>query len=320
MISKRTALVLLRVAVGLALLAFIIVRLEPRRVFAPLAELEWVAFALAVASQVVAKIVWSYRWRDILAAVGLQRGLLDLLALVLIGLFFNSFLPTAMGGDVVRGYYAARGREAMLASYLVVVIERALGMVTFAGVAAVAAVVALAAGGTPVPDRLLVIVAAGGGAIAAAGTAGFAWRGGLRRLAGSRLVARRAATLAGALEQLARPETPRLAIFASSVALKLIAILFYIACARAVGIDAPALLFFLIVPVSTVASMIPVTLNGLGLREGVFVALLAACGAPAARAGAVAVLALAISTGFALAGGLVYLFYRRQRPPAPIEG
>ncbi len=312
MISRRTALVLLRVAIGLALLVFIVVRLEPRRVFAPLADLEWLAFALAVASQVVAKVVWSVRWRDILRAVGLERRISDLLALVLVGLFFNSFLPTAMGGDIVRGYYAARGREGMLASYLVVVIERALGMVTFAGVAAVAAVLALAAGGTPVPGRLLAIVAVGGGALGAAGTLGFAWRGGLRRLAGSRIVARRAAGLAGALEQLARPETPRLAIYATSVALKLIAILFYIACARAVGIDTPVLLFFLIVPVSTVASMIPITLNGLGLREGVFVALLAATGAPAARAGAVAVLALAISTGFALAGGVVYLFYRRQ--------
>jgi uncharacterized membrane protein YbhN (UPF0104 family) len=67
-----------------------------------------------------------------------------------------------------------------------------------------------------------------------------------------------------------------------------------------------------------------VTLNGLGVREGVLVALLAVAGVPTARGAAVALLTLTVSTGFSLLGGLIYPFYRAthrteepQTPPGP---
>lgn len=77
--------------------------------------------------------------------------------------------------------------------------------------------------------------------------------------------------------------------------------------------------FFLVVPAASVAAMLPVSLNGLGVREGVFVALLAAIGAPANLAASCALLALIVSTAFSAIGGVVYPFYqRRASPPSDV--
>jgi hypothetical protein len=111
------------------------------------------------------------------------------------------------------------------------------------------------------------------------------------------------------LELFARPETPKASIIATSIALKLLAVLFFASCGWAVGLELPLTVYFLVVPASVLAAMLPVTLNGLGIREGTMVALLVLFGAPPADAGAMVLLALAVSMGFSAIGGLLYPFY-----------
>ncbi len=108
------------------------------------------------------------------------------------------------------------------------------------------------------------------------------------------------------------PETPRLRLVFLSLALPLIGVAFYLGCARAVGVQIGALAFFLIVPVAVMISMIPVTLNGLGLREGTMTGLMLLYGAQPDRVGAFVVLSLAVSTLFSLFGGVLHLL---ARPP-----
>ena len=92
---------------------------------------------------------------------------------------------------------------------------------------------------------------------------------------------------------------------------KLLAVLLYILCGEALGLDLAPTVYFLVVPAAVVSAMLPVTLNGLGIREGVMAGLLTAFGAPSAQAGAMALLGLAVTTSFAIIGGIFYAFYRR---------
>ncbi len=314
--QTKTLVFVARAAIGLALLAFIVWRLDPAKMLDSSKELAWGSVGLALLAQASAKIVWGIRWKEILRANGIERGFWDLLALVFVGLFFNNFLPTSVGGDLIRGYYT-RSQGGLAASYAALLVERALGLVTLAALAGGAAVAALALG-SPVPRSLLVLVGALGLALALLGTLVFVWRGWRRPV--TRLVGRseRASRLAeafwGALDLFRRADTRRAWIVTNSMALQIIAVLFHVACARAVGLDTPSLVLFLVVPASVLMSMLPVSINGLGVREGVLIGLLTAQGAPPATAGAFAVLALLISTAFALAGGIVYPFYRAGAP------
>ena len=132
--KERSSLrIVLRTLFGLALLAVVVTWLDPREIFASLATVKRGPIALAILSQVLAKLLWTYRWRAILRANQLQRSFWELYAVVHIGLFFNTFLPSSVGGDVVRGYYTSRGgKEQTLVSYLSLLIERSLGLATFA--------------------------------------------------------------------------------------------------------------------------------------------------------------------------------------------
>jgi uncharacterized membrane protein YbhN (UPF0104 family) len=162
---------------------------------------------------------------------------------------------------------------------------------------------------------MLLLIAAVGAVFTLVGFFLFSWQGLAGRLGkiptfGRHKIARTLGELSQALELFHRPATPKLRIVASSLALQITAVLFYIASARAVGLDTPASLFFFIVPASVIAAMLPVSLNGLGLREGTLIGLLTAQGASAATSGAFAFLALAVSLFFSLIGGVVYLCYR----------
>lgn len=314
---KRATIIVVRTLFGVALLIGVIIWLEPGRILDALADFRTGPLLGAVGTQVIAKLLWSYRWQEILRANQMHRGFWDLFAVVHIGLFFNTFLPSGVGGDLVRGYYASRGRERLVSSYLTLLIERILGMGTLAGLAALASTIALASGATPVPRSLLVSVAVLATAIFGAVVLTFSWSRWIGLLERLRVPERWLEDLAHSLDLFSRPETPRFAILASSLALKLIGVFFYILCGRAVGLELAPLVYFLVTPIAELVGMLPVTLNGLGVREGALVALFGACGAPPAVAGAVALLGLVIYNGFALLGGVVYTFYRHAETPGP---
>lgn len=306
--KARGVRIALRTAVGVALLAWLAGTLDASKVARSLREADWRWVAAGLAAQVAAKFVWTARWRRILLAGGVHRGFWELMALVHMGLFFNSFLPTSMGGDLARGYYAS-GPGGKTASYAALIVERGIGFVALLAVAGVAAACALFQETPPFPSPLLIAVTAGAAVAIAAGLT-------LPRFGWAEAVVRRLATRGGRLARFAAPidESSKLfragvsspAILGWSVFLQVVAVLFHVACARAVGVEIAFLDFFLIVPASVIASMIPISLNGLGLREGTLVALTTVRGAGGPDAGGFAILALLLATLFAVIGGLLY--------------
>ncbi len=304
---SRRAKAVVRTLVGLGLLAWLLGALDARAVVSSLRSADWRWILAGLAAQAAAKLVWAARWRRILEAAQVRRGFGELLGLVHMGLFFNSFLPTAIGGDLVRGHYTS-GAEGRTGAYASLLVERAIGFVALVALTGAAAAV-LALGESTIPRAVLLSIAVGAFVFTLAAIVGSRADLGAfaaRRLAGRPGLAGRSAGPVAAASRLLAAGASSPAVVGWSLLLQGIAVGFYVACARAVGIDVPALDFFLIVPASVVASMLPVSLNGLGIREGVLVALTAARGAGIADAGGFALLALLLSTIFAVIGGALY--------------
>ncbi len=306
--NRRRIWAVVRTLIGLSLLVWLLRSLDPSAVVGSLRDADWRWGAGALAAQILAKFVWTARWKKILEIGGVRRRFWDLMALVHMGLFFNSFLPTSVGGDLVRGFYTS-GPDGKTASFASLVVERALGFVAMVAVGGVAAAMMLGESSPPFPRVWLAAIAAGAAVVTVLSLL-------LPRIELGALIARRLEARGGRAAKLAGPLTAASALFRAgaaspqvvgwSIALQIVAVLFHVACARAVGLDVPALDFFLIVPASVVASMAPVSLNGLGIREGVLVALTTFRGAEGPEAGGFAILALLLSTVFAAIGGLLY--------------
>jgi uncharacterized membrane protein YbhN (UPF0104 family) len=58
--------------------------------------------------------------------------------------------------------------------------------------------------------------------------------------------------------------------------------------------------------------MIPVTIGGLGLRENLFVTLFSQHGMHSSQAGAISLLYLIVNLIFALIGGIMFLFIKKE--------
>jgi glycosyltransferase 2 family protein len=229
------------------------------------------------------------------------------------GLFANLFLPTVVGGDVVRASLAARALGRPEAVVLGSVTDRlidfaALGLLIAAG--AVFAGAELTGWGAPLAAVVL-IVGLGAGALLAP----LALRRPLSRW--PERLRRRVARSLVALRRLGRSPRPAVIALALSLTMQSLFIVISARLGHAVGAVAPLWAWFVAWPLAKAAGMLPVSLGGLGVRDAALAGLLVTFGVPAAF-GLVASLAWnAVLIGGALIGGVIGWWLRPRRLLSP---
>lgn len=93
------------------------------------ADIDWPMAVVAFVASVACFLPVSLRWRLIARACGYAMSFAESIRWYLVGSFFNSFLPTGMGGDVARGVLAARRHGFSVAGVLgTILAERVIGL------------------------------------------------------------------------------------------------------------------------------------------------------------------------------------------------
>ena len=89
---------------------------------------------------IAALLIGSLRWNLLLKGLGINMPLLRVMRLQLIGFFFNTAMPGAVGGDVIKGMYVLREKTATSKTnaLLTIVLDRIIGLVAIFAIAAVA--------------------------------------------------------------------------------------------------------------------------------------------------------------------------------------
>jgi glycosyltransferase 2 family protein len=321
---NKTAAMTIRACFGALLLGLLLWLVGPASLVEQLQNVSGGYLALAFAAQAVNKILWAMRWQEILRVGGIDQKLIDLTGLVLVGQFFNNFLPSSMGGDVVRGYYSAGDRGSLSAAYGAVVAERLVGFGALAAVCAAAVFGSSVAGSSLLPPALVAVALVVCACIVMCCGVMFLTTGWsdllLRLLRGQTRLISVVTELSKAMQFMRQPGCRVWRVVYLSVVIQIAAILFFLFAARAVGVTIDAVSFFVVVPLAVIASMVPISLNGLGLREGALVGLLQLFGVAAPVAGAFAVLARLVDFVVAALGGIVFAFQRSWlREPAKVE-
>ena len=72
----------------------------------------------------------SLRWRQLVNAIGIDMGPLRAIQISLIGLFFNTFLPGSVGGDIVKAIYLYKSHPggSRTPAMLTIILDRILGL------------------------------------------------------------------------------------------------------------------------------------------------------------------------------------------------
>lgn len=267
------------------------------------------ALVLAGLAYLLALYVLSARIGLVCRFFGIHQPTYRFFLYTLVGFFFNNFLPTSMGGDLLKsGYMAGRsGRlaEALLATFIDRVIGAAgiilagsLGIFFFPSLGAGAGVLWLPAA---IAASLVAVVLTLRVERWVARALGWLQRAPLAE----RL---RLPVLARAMVDLARaPGALTLALLLTLASVVVSALALWIT-ARALGIETGLLTFLLLVPVMTVASMLP-SINGVGVREATFVVVLRGL-VPEEEALALAIVFYGLTLGCSLLGGVTFLLRR----------
>jgi uncharacterized protein (TIRG00374 family) len=278
----------------------------------------WPALAVAALLPAVSLVVAGVRWRMLLAPHGSRPSLGLLVRAQLVGTFYNMLMPSTVGGDLARGWWISRDVRSTAVSLAVVGVDRVLSIVG-AAVLALGALWLLpqSAGGASRTVQTVSVALVG---LAAAVVIRGLFRSEARagKWSAPKLLPRARDVLgrlrAAFLVNRAQPRQLAGAC-ALSVAVHLIIVLQYVILAKSLGSNAPAWHLAAIIPLVTVVTMIPVTINGIGLRETALAALGAPIGLAAADAVAVAWYVVTISFGYGIIGGLIHVGGPTNRAP-----
>src|SRR5262245_56005102 len=106
---------LLRVPVSLGIIIYILVDVDLGDLGRALAGVHAGPLAAAVVLYLTGQVLSAYKWSLLGRSVGFGRPVGDYVRFYFIGMFFNLFGPSTIGGDVVRALYLGEGRRPGLA-------------------------------------------------------------------------------------------------------------------------------------------------------------------------------------------------------------
>jgi uncharacterized protein (TIRG00374 family) len=228
-------------------------------------------------------------------------------------MFFNLFLPTIVGGDAVKAVLLARESGAPARATMSVFMERNTGLCALLVVALVAAYSASAVHLFGVSLVALVWLLALGYAIANIALMNPMAYHLVDRVISATPLSRmrpRAATLYEAVAPY-KAAVPTLAgALVLSLAFQLLVIAVVFLNARALNLVVPISAVAVFVPLISLAGMVPVSVNGLGVREALYILLFGQIGVTAEVAVSLALLYLAVTVVASLPGGVVYALQR----------
>ena len=275
------------------------------------------AFLLTLAGVILSAM----RWRAVLAALGQRAALRRLVSHYLAGQFMGNVLPSTIGGDALRVSRLSRDSGHSPTSFASVVLERLTGwlvlpVITLFGLGinpglrhlgkASTVAFAVAAVTLVLLIAVLVLTARPGRGIEGRLEENEGWR-------------RFTSAVRYGLHRIAHEPMAVVRVLATGFAYQLVLIVATLMAVRALGmpteVGITALLAF--VPAVLIAQVLPISISGLGIREGLFVLFLHPLGVPRSQAIALGLLLYVLNLLVSLLGAPAFALGHRARAAAP---
>ena len=264
----------LRIGVSAAMLAFLLTRVHLGSVFETGDASTLPLLAVALVAWFVSIVVVTLRWQRVLHGLDLGAPFAPLFSHTLAGLFVANFLPSTVGGDVLRVVRLSADNGDAPASFASVVLERLTGFVILPFISLSALLLRPSLLGLGNASRLAVALSLVTllALVAILTLTASPRLGG--RLAGRPSWLRFLGAVHLGLDRIRRRPSAAAGVLAVALVYQLTVVAAVWVAARALGIPlgwAPAMAF---IPVVSIAQVLPVSFGGLGVREGALVVLL----------------------------------------------
>jgi uncharacterized membrane protein YbhN (UPF0104 family) len=305
----RLVLFLGKVGLSLALVVVLLIRLDVRAVGASLARANWPPLVAAAMLLAVSNVLGSLQWGALLRAQGSTAPTSRIVSAYFVGLFFNNFLPANVGGDVARITSVAPYSPALSPTVSATVMDRLIGLFVIAAFGIVSAPLSMREVREPLIYALVAASFAGAGAalLAARSRALLALAVAPVRAMGASALAARAERTAASLRSLASRGGLLFGVMLFAALIQVLRVYVHFLVARALGIRVSEATLWTFVPILAVVAALPISLNGLGVREWAASVLLPSGGVPSAAAFAWQLTTALVALVVSLAGAVLFL-------------
>lgn len=267
------------------------------------ADVRWWAAGLGLTA--LTQVVAGIRWAALARPLGFDFSYLTFVWRFFEGAFFSLCLPSSIGGDVIKAYRLGDGTQRRLLAGCSILADRLTGLAALGVLAGTALIATNGRLGWPATSAVAV------GLLAAAVAVFRLSVGSLDRILDWIPAPHPAREfVARLLPYQQRPALMSQALgwsfivqIGGAVAVGLIA--------RSLRVQLPATVWFAVVPLVALATVLPISINGVGVRENALALLLAPHGVSKERAVAVGLLWLFTSVITGLVGGAFFLLERR---------
>jgi glycosyltransferase 2 family protein len=306
---------IVRIAVSLGIVVYILIDVDNRDLLRTLTGVRLGPLAAAFALYLVGQVASAYKWGLLGRSVGFERPMSEYVRFYFIGMFFNLFGPSTIGGDVARGLYLADGHRPGLAINSVV-FDRVSGLAVLMALGALA-LLAFPQYGLPLPLTASLIA---GGVLLLLGW----WTcPRLVRLLPERNRFRRQVEMELApfwrdRRLLARVGGVSLVFHITQAGAQFV-------LARAAGVALPFSYCLIFHPVISLMTALPVSIAGLGVREGGYLYFLTRINVDDSVAVTLGLLWFGVTVAVGLVGGLLFVSSGARLPrvhaksPAPAD-
>jgi uncharacterized membrane protein YbhN (UPF0104 family) len=305
--NKKIA-VLLKVIVSLGLITFLINQVDFKAIVNILKNVDITMIIYAMILLTIQVFIATTRWQFVLKCQKIMLGYKNTLQILWSGLFFNQAMPSSVGGDVIRGYYLKKQGMTLGRATLGVLMDRLFGMVGLA---------LLVVASLPLLFELI------NDSIARSGVLFIALGISLAllfifftdKLPGnfSHLkVIRGFYSLSQDGRHCISKNYNGLIIIIISILIHLISVVTVMTMAIGLGINVEWSGFLLIIPLVTLMMVVPISIAGWGVREGVMVVGFGYLGVPPEAALALSILYGLLMLVVALPGGVVWALKRNH--------
>jgi len=311
---KPALILLTKVVVSVGLLVFFFTRIHLERFLHTFASADFSYIALALVVYFLSQFLSALRWEFLARPLGFKKPFKVFFNFYLIGMFFNLLAPGTVGGDVSRIYYLARDGEsnrdkswggATLNAAVSVFIDRLVGMIVLIWLGALGLAL-FPDYAVPSPVRLLTFALALGfiiGGLLLPVLRRFLPDNGHALVVKLRVALRRYRAHWRAIPQ----------AIGLSFAIHLIQAWIHLILGLALHIEIPFSYCIILYPLVGTFAALPISLNGLGLREGGYLFLLTVIGISSEKSIAFGVLLFLTVAADSLIGGVVFLLTKSAK-------
>lgn len=277
------------------------------------AKLSWIFFGIFIFT--ISNLLGSFQWYLFLKNAGVQLGYLSVVRYYYIGLFFNNFFISNMGGDFFRFFYISRQNKNSSAAISTVFLDRFLGFTMLTVLAVIAGIYWFSTFGfSKIWPALLILMACWSFLILVLFNRKLGhFFGFLLKWFTPEKILIKLRDIYNLIYEFSKNRRLVIFVFFISLSIQFIRVMIHIVAGKAIGVEAHFISFLIFIPLIALLSSLPISIGGLGIREQTGVLLFKRVGVAGALSASMEFLAYLLTIISSLPGIVFFILADKRR-------